>query len=582
MKKRIIALLLCLVLTASFLAGCGGGDNSQSGTPTNNSSSTQNTPAGNGGGENETPNESGDTPAVDTSEPITVSIFQQADDVTMDEVENNPVTLYWEKMFNIDIQWQFPPQGSEQEQLTMMLGTGDYTEVINFGFSQENLAGLYQDGVIWELSPYIEQYAPNYYAYLNDPANADVRSILYDEDGHIYNMATVQEHPMAWGGFVYRRDILDTMTGGNIAFPSGNSEPTTIEDMDYMLGLMKQYFDNAGMAVSAPLIIPSVGYVATGEFLNGFGIGALEYLDNGTVKFGLCEDKFYNYLVKMKEWFDKGYLYADFASRTQDMFFLPNTELTYGGAAGCWYGLTANLGGAMSIPDYGLIMDVQPMAAPADTANGVDTPLGILMDSGRTQPNSGFAFSKACSEEKLIRLLSAFDWYFTEEGAITRTMGLSAEQGAGDYEIYQREGMTDGARKNGTREWTDYVQHEYTGDSIPNSDRMPGISIQLPPRDTELVDGVSYEEIGDEVWTKYGNANTYPLSIVLNPEDNARATTLQTQITDYANSMIVKFIMGREELTPESFKAYQDQIHALGVDEYIALKQAAYDAFIAR
>ena len=45
----------------------------------------------------------------------------------------------------------------------------------------------------------------------------------------------------AWGGLVYRRDILETMTGGNIAFPSGNDEPTTVEDMDYMLELMKQY-----------------------------------------------------------------------------------------------------------------------------------------------------------------------------------------------------------------------------------------------------------------------------------------------------------------------------------------------------
>ena len=117
---------------------------------------------------------------------------------------------------------------------------------------------------------------------------------------------------------------------------------------------------------------------------------------------------------------------------------------------------------------------------------------------------------------------------------------------------------------------------------VPNADRMPGVSIQLPYRAYELVDGVSYEEIGDKVWTKYGNANTYPLSIALSPEDNARATTLQTNITDYANSMIVKFIMGREELTPDTFKAYQDQIHALGVDEYIAIKQAAYDKFIAR
>lgn len=548
MKKRIFSLLLCLVMAGCLLAGCGSKDD------------------------------------VDDSELMTVTIFQQADDVTMDEVENNPIFQYWEKMFNLDIEWQFPPQGSEQEQLTMMLGTGDYTDVITFSFSTENLEAMCNDGVIYDLTDYIEEYMPNYDAYLKDPANADVRSILYNDAGHIYNVATVQEHPMAWGGLVYRRDILETMTGGNIAFPSGNSEPTTIEDMDYMLGLMKQYFDAAGMAVSAPLIIPAVGYVATGEFLNGFGIGALEYIDNGKVKFGLCEDNFYNYLTKMKEWFDKGYLYADFASRTQDMFFLPNTELTYGGAAGCWYGLTANLGGAMSLPDYGLFMDVQPMAAPADTANGVTTPLGILLDSGRTQANSGFAISTKCSEAKLKRLLKAFDWFFTEEGMITRTMGLSAEQGAGEYKIYQDLNLPNGVRKDGTREWVDEVANAASADEydVPNADRMPGVSIQLPYRAYELVDGVSYEEIGDEVWTKYGNANTYPLSIALSPEDNARATTLQTNITDYANSMIVKFIMGREELTPDTFKAYQDQIHALGVDEYIAIKQAAYDKFIAR
>ena len=41
------------------------------------------------------------------------------------------------------------------------------------------------------------------------------------------------------GGLVYRADILDVMTGGNPQFPSGNSEPTTIEDWEYMLPLFK-------------------------------------------------------------------------------------------------------------------------------------------------------------------------------------------------------------------------------------------------------------------------------------------------------------------------------------------------------
>ena len=38
------------------------------------------------------------------------------------------------------------------------------------------------------------------------------------------------------------------MTGGNVEFSSGNEEPITIEDWDYMLLLFKQYFEAAGMA----------------------------------------------------------------------------------------------------------------------------------------------------------------------------------------------------------------------------------------------------------------------------------------------------------------------------------------------
>lgn len=569
MKKKLIAMLLTLTMLASLLAGCGSGNAVSKGS--DSSEPAQNSEA------------QSDSTEVDLSEKITVSIFQQADDVTMEEYLSNPVLLYWQDMFNLEVDWQLPPQGSEQEQLTMMLGTGDYTDVINASFSTENLATLCADGVIYELSDYIEKYMPNYTAFLNDPANADVKSIICDEEGHIYNIAQVQEHPKAWGGLVYRRDILETMTDGNIAFPSGNDEPTTVEDMDYMLELMKQYFDAAGMTVNAPIIIPACGYFPTGEFLSGFGVGGMEYVDNdGTVRYGLAEDNFYNYLVKMKEWYDKGYLYADFASRTQDMFFLPNTELTYGGAAGVWYGITQNLGSAMSLPDYGLTMDVQPMASPADTANGIEKPLGILLDSGRTTANSGFVISTACPEEKIARILTALDYFFTEEGAATRTMGLSAEQGAGNYAIYTDKGATEGARKPGTREWTDFYQTAGSDVGYPNLDRMPGISIDEPARDFELVDGVSYADIGDKVWTKYGNSNTYPLSIVLPPEDAETANTINTNIQDYANSMITKFIMGKEELTPETFAAYKAKIESLGLADYLSIKQAAYDSFMAR
>lgn len=101
---------------------------------------------------------------------------------------------------------------------------------------------------------------------------------------------------------MYRRDILETMTGGQVAFPSGTEDPSTIEDWEYMLDLMKKYFDASGMPETAGLIIPATGYFSTGELMAGFGIGGVDYIDNdGKAKYGIAEDTLYNYLTKMRE-----------------------------------------------------------------------------------------------------------------------------------------------------------------------------------------------------------------------------------------------------------------------------------------
>lgn len=519
---------------------------------------------------------------ADVSQPMTVSIFMQADDNPANADEENPVISYWRGLYNLEIDWQKPPQGSEQEQLNMMLGTGDYTDVIDLGFNTENLTTLYEDHVIYDLAPYLEEYMPNYYAFLNAPENADVKSVMFDDEGHLFNIAMVEEMPMQWGGLVYRRDILETMTGGNIAFPSGSSEPATIADWEYMLELMKQYFTAAGLEDHACLIIPSVGYFATGELMAAFGIGGVDYLDNdGKVRYGIAEDQFYTYLTTMRDWYEKGYVYADFASRTQDLFYLPNTALTYGGAAGIWFGLNQQLGTGMSMPEYGLNMNVQPLVAPTGV-EGVDKPLGVYLFAGRANNNSGFVITTACDEAKLLRIMSAFDFFFSEEGSCIRTMGLTVDEGAAECETYIKMGVTQGTRLPNSRTWTEEMNASTNNVVDFAADRMPGVRVHYEPRTADLVDGKSYAQIGHDAWTAYGNGNVYPLSVSFTPEETNRYTAISLNLQDYANGMIAKFIIGREELTPETFKAYQDQLKALGLEEYLQIKQAAYDRFIAR
>lgn len=187
MFKRFSALVLALLLVLTLFSACGGDDtDKESSSPSSSEAGTENS-----GSEDSSSSEASqpEAPAVDTGEHMDISIFMQADDVAEGDGEENPVILYWADMFNITVEWQKPPQGSEQEQLTMMLGTGDYTDVIDISFNTENPETLCEDGAIYELSEYIDQYMPNYKAFLD--ANPDVKSALYDDNGHIYNVATV-------------------------------------------------------------------------------------------------------------------------------------------------------------------------------------------------------------------------------------------------------------------------------------------------------------------------------------------------------------------------------------------------------
>ena len=44
--------------------------------------------------------------------------------------------------------------------------------------------------------------------------------------------------------------------------------------------------------------------------MSGFGVNYYYYQENGEVKFFGLEDGFYNYLAKMNEWYEAGYIYA--------------------------------------------------------------------------------------------------------------------------------------------------------------------------------------------------------------------------------------------------------------------------------
>lgn len=434
---------------------------------------------------------------------------------------------------------------------------------------------------------------PNYYALIQ--SIPELKKAVYDDNGHLFSIAMMDDvspEREQWGGMVYRRDILETMTGGNVAFPSGNPEPTTVEDLEYMLPLYKQYFEATGMADTACLILPATGYVATGEFQAGWGVGGFLGLstDKKTVTFGPAEDNFYNYLTKMHEWYEAGYIYQDFASRTNDMFYLPNTALTYGGAAGIWFGLNAQLADKMSMPEYNLYMDVRPLAAPLDTEHGITAAdassyvAGDIISTNR-------CISATVEPEKLVRILKVMDYLYTDEAALLTDWGLNPEQAAKD-DLYKKLGLEEGAY------WFDEEGNLCEADWHHNSSELGIEAMSLAgtrimgkfdlhchdwPANQEKTSFDEAQENASHVWTQYGHDRCIPASAGnMNAEESEKYNAVSTAVTDYVNTMVPKFIIGTEPLNEDSWKAYLDQLNALGLQDLLEARQSAYDRYLAR
>lgn len=557
--KKIAAILLCMVMVIGSLSGCNKSDER---TDVSNTDPSV------------TPTQAEEKLVeVNFTEPVEYTYWLPVppDDLVSDYGEYS-VVQFLNKKFNMTLKFQQPVSGTEADSLNIMFGTGAYTDLIDSGYYTGSIDQLNKDGIIIDIAQYLD-YMPNFKALLD--ADPVFRKNVYNDYGQILKLPTyVTEDPLHWGGLVYRRDILETMTGNNVVFPSGNDSPTTIEDWDYMLPLFKQYFEAANMADYAPLIIPAPGYFITSELLTGFGASSSYFATNGEIKYGPIEEGFYNYLVKMNEWYSKGYVYKDFASRTNDLFYLPNTALTYGGAAGIWFGLTSQLGTVLSLPEYGLNVNVQPVSDPLDAEHGITSAPNRWYRGGKDQSGGAMVSSSAKNVE---RLLTTIDYMYSEEGAMLKEYGLTKEQGAADDELYKKAGLTDGAywiENDGTL----IINPVIAPGSARTSD--PFVDFKMPGMRNNKYTNLYLPELNKQAtatWLKYGSEPLPPT--YRTTEEEAAYTANQSNIDDYVNTMVLKFILGDEKLDTASWEKYKKQIESYGINDNIAIMQATYDRY---
>lgn len=513
------------------------------------------------------------------------TVFAQTDNDIEVANGDNPVMLHWQEQTGVKLTWNQPSKGTENDVFNMMVAGGNYTDIIDISVKGNySLETLHKDGVVQNIAPYITpEIMPNYYAYLNDPAHKDIKNALYHADGKMYTLAIVEENPELFGSLVYRHDILVEQTNNNVQFPSGNAEPTTFEDIEYMLPLFKAYFEKHGKQDYGCIAMANPGYYSYGELTSSFGVANV-YVENGEVKVGFEQEGFYDYMVQMREWFSNGYINPNFVTDEGGSMMSPNdpcVNLVHEGRAGIWWGLADEAGNLLAeypgVPDT---VDVRPMASPLQK-NG-DVPLGVHFPTGaRASEMSGYALTTKLSKERTKKILKALDWFYSEEGSLTRTMGLSAEQGANKYDFYKKYGMEGGVRKNGTNEWTDAMNNfSEKGDKTFAFDRMLGVKKAYTPRTCDMANGSSSIKAEcNKVWNKYGGDNTLDLQamMALMGEDMMTYFGYYMTLNELTAPTIQQYIMGKTDAAKSVWQGMVNTAKQNGLAQYKALLQKYYD-----
>ena len=383
----------------------------------------------------------------------------------------NPFAQYLEKKFDIELEFTFAAVGKENEDFGKKISSGSYYDVMDISYYQGVVADLYDDGygAAMDLTQYINDYMPNYKAFLEAPENAETVKYAKSDGKYLTINNYNEEIPAQWGGWLYRRDWLVKYDGNpdtpdengmykdGVRFPdgyldeNGYDNPVTLNDWEYMFGIFEKAPD-----YEYAITLPSTGYHSTGELVSAFGIDPLWFFEKGEsgaydqVAFGGASDQFRQYVETMHEWYEKGWLDKNFGSNAGDQFFELDAEHAVSGEVGMWYGIIGQAGNILEqndeenqVPALDGI-DLWGARQPKLTADSPD-PTCFYLDSKETTRR--WIVTDAATDKNLEKLFTMLDWLYSEEGAITKFYGLSKEQ-MEEYDIdtslYERYGLDKG------------------------------------------------------------------------------------------------------------------------------------------
>lgn len=568
--KRIAVIILAALLAVSLISGCGSPAASsqppEAASSAPSPSSVEAEPAS-------TP-EMVSTPesSVENSEillplseePVTITLWSTTNPGAMQYYETYYDIPAWQESFertNVYFESQLVAGNVGNEAFALMAASGDYTDVIGSvnQFYSTGVNGAYNDGIIIDLKPHVDDYAPNFYDALE---SCNFTKNAFNDDGKLLAFVDVVEKKYAETGYVLRQDWLDEL---------GMAGPETYDQTYEVLKAMKEYY-------GATMLLPESGLNGTNELISGFGVCVMRTdnsepqcsytVEEGEVVPCRTAEGFREYLSLMNKWYQEGLIWSDFM----------NSEVQQAISTRPSKGFDAVMNDTVGFfPAEAEAIDaIVSMSTNSSFAlSGVEEPTKTAGETISAKPEMRYGqinwtISTQCEENLIPYICQYVNYMYGEEGALLSNFGI--------------EGLTFDYDENGDPAFTDLILNDPENRDFRTLDSVyltGGLFLTLE----EKTDATTSQSSMDaaNAWRKdIGGTNVPSEYASMTAEETRSYYEKYNDIATYFSESVLQFITGTLDPDGSDWDSYTAHMNEMGYEDLTPIIQDVYDRYTAR
>ena len=443
------------------------------------------------------------------------------------------------------------------EQFNLMIASGDWCDAMKAEkYYTGGLAQALSDEVIYDLSDLIPEYAPDYYAVLSEQDQTTLDSIR--TDGKDLQLVSINSVYINDGGTFVRGDYLDEL---------GVEWSTDFEDFIDLLYLVKNTYGSEYTYPADPGggLTGAEAYFETELFsLRSDSSDLAVFVTDGVVYSGAISDGYRAYLELARQLYADGIFNQDFYVAELDR----GSTMSYIGDGNIfiWTGRADSMNDPLSYTT-----DEDMYVQPVDAYFLGESGEYDFLDEVVMASTEGISITTACEDPGLV--LSFYNYFYTDEGALLCNFGI--------------EDVAYSLNADGEPEYTDLILNNPDGMNFNTAMAIYGMSGVVNWTDTEAKLAAYTDEVVEaiELFSNLDNKSslhTYPNGAALSAEESSSINNQLTAVTSYAAEQCLKFLVGAEDLTDETWETYVQHCIDLGINDCLEVYQTAYDDYLAR